>query len=173
MVEPADHAEAQPFHDLRDQLAVAMFADQDVHLGPVPVIGRKERDLVEERVDIALAGACGRPRGRQTGPCTENGIEVRPELPDEGGRGRPDRLDHERVLDFHAAATSPCPWRSLNQESRKPRMLCTGIAERAGSVAELRAREARSDDVAGTTAGARHAGYLCGWVRASVRLHAR
>ena len=68
-----DHAESQPSDHLRDQLAVAMFADQDVHLGPVPVIGGEERDLVEERVDVALAGFAGHFGIDRRGLCTGSG----------------------------------------------------------------------------------------------------
>ena len=57
-----DHAEAQPPDHLGDQLAVAVIADQDVHLGPGPVIGREEHDLMEEGVDVALARSAGPPR---------------------------------------------------------------------------------------------------------------
>ena len=68
-----DHAESQPPDHLGDQLAVAVVADQDVHLGPVPVIGRKEHDLVEERVDVPLAGLPGDLGGDRRGPCTGSG----------------------------------------------------------------------------------------------------
>ena len=81
-----DHAESQPFDDLGDQLAVAMFADQDVHLGPVPVIGREEHDLVEKRVDIALAGRAGH-LGVDSGVFVPEVVLQRAsQLPDQGGR---------------------------------------------------------------------------------------
>ena len=73
VVEPRTTLKPKPLHDLGDQLAVAMLADQDVHLGPVPVIGREEHDLVEERVDIPLAGRAGHFGGDHAGLCTGNG----------------------------------------------------------------------------------------------------
>ncbi len=83
----ADDAESQPFHDLGDQLAVAMFADQDVHLGPVPVVGGKERDLVEERVDIALAGGAGHFGIDDWVLIAKMIFQCASELPDQGGPG--------------------------------------------------------------------------------------
>jgi hypothetical protein len=62
----SNHAETETFDHLGDQLAVAMVADQDLHLRPCPVIGREEHDLVVKRVNIALTSSSGhfRIRGR-------------------------------------------------------------------------------------------------------------
>ena len=63
-----DDRETQAPDDLGDQFSVAVIADQDVHLGPGPVMGREEHDLMEEGVDVTLTGLCGRPRVRPGGP---------------------------------------------------------------------------------------------------------
>ena len=48
---------------LIESLAIAVVADQDLHLGPRPVVSREEHDLVEEGVDVSLAGLTGDFRG--------------------------------------------------------------------------------------------------------------
>ena len=88
VVEPRTTLNPSRLIDLGDQLAVAVFADQDVHLGPGPVIGRKEHDFVEEGVDIALAGLAGDLGGDGGILVAEVVVERAAELPDEGGAGR-------------------------------------------------------------------------------------
>ena len=84
-----------------------MLADQDVHLGPVPVIGREEHDLVEERVDVALAGLPGH-LGVDSGVLVPEVVRERAsQLPDQGSPGRPDGLHQQGVLDLHAALAVP------------------------------------------------------------------
>ncbi len=53
----SDHPKSKPAHDLRDQLAVPMVADQNLHLGPRPVKGWEEHDLMIKSVDISNSQA--------------------------------------------------------------------------------------------------------------------
>ena len=43
------------FNDLRDNFAIGVFRDQDIHRRPVPVSGREENILMKEGVNISLA----------------------------------------------------------------------------------------------------------------------
>lgn len=50
---PAHDAESELLHDPRDQFAVAMIADQNVHFGPGPIIRWEKHYFMKERVYIA------------------------------------------------------------------------------------------------------------------------
>jgi hypothetical protein len=98
--------EPQPPDDLRDQLTIAMIADQDVHLRPRPVISREEHDLVEERIDVSLSGEFGRFWCHLRIVVTEVVFQGAAQVAHKDSAGGTDSLDQQGMLDLHTGALS-------------------------------------------------------------------